>query len=721
MRFLFIVVLLFPFVVFSQEKIGVQIIVDSERFADLFFDVAQGSVHDMGIVVKNSGEESEEIRLSIKNVDGEDVQSLATRTRFYSDTLDAHLQQQIVQNNNKVSAFCAKSNDNAKEWCEGLDRIVFIVGPGEEFRVPVTIAIDSDAHDHEAVLVAERKGDEGYVFIEEKHMVYHVPDKNIARIHITNFALEKKSKPLDFGAWFRAGMKDEYIARFAVENVGTEDVSYTYRAEVDSQWIGESVVFEGQDNLAYGKKQENALVLTMPRFGKMRVIGGIVYGNGDDVLKESVSEPIDFVVWPLKLAVLFLCMICFCAASVLLYTYIRKNMFGRKKKKKKKKGDLYTGTYVVQDADNIISIAQRYGVPWKDLAVHNDIKSPYVLISGETIQVPGGDTDDGKDEDVKEKEDEKVTTQEGNEKKIAEDSSDDESLIELGETETAEAPVGMGDVQHIPSQRSAAASIGEPVQMSAEEDSIKNVAKTQRQLQQEPKKKAKRKITFASPKNMLTKLSSEPTTRAIDIEWMRDDEATYLEEMEEQEKKTNRLFMISSVVIVILVGLGVWWGVMFLVDKTKKDNVSVDVLIEQQMQEDVVQEQQVASSDEQKAEQEKQEGQKEEEVREGEDKGVALTQEQKSEIAVQVLNAGAITGAAAAVTGDFKAAGYKIISAKNSQNDYEGVVVYYGSEYAEFVNEIAAVVGEKYGAQKLEESSEVISKYDAHIVVVLGS
>jgi LysM repeat protein len=46
-------------------------------------------------------------------------------------------------------------------------------------------------------------------------------------------------------------------------------------------------------------------------------------------------------------------------------------------------------TYVIQPGDNLWNLSERFGVSWEELARMNDISNPSLIISGQTLMIPG--------------------------------------------------------------------------------------------------------------------------------------------------------------------------------------------------------------------------------------------------------------------------------------------------------------------------------------------
>ncbi|MFA5986966.1 MAG: LysM domain-containing protein [Parcubacteria group bacterium] len=713
-----IFIFLAPHVVCATEDAPIRVFVDDKEANEITRDYAVGSSHNMVVRIENQKNVKQDIAIFIEDAEhnhatDENGKSLVKYTRFYSDPIDQKYAEILKQNNNDIVAFCAKNSDKVGAWCDGVAVAHVTIPAGEKVDVPVTVHLADEEIDHEVyVVVQDGKEFEGSNDIKRITLRYHVPDKNITKMQLDRFGMHKEFIFGDFGTWMRAGFRDDYIAEFVSQNIGTEDVHYTDFVNVESVWIGEVVSFSDGHDSKEGEKNEDNVHVTMPRFGKVRVVGGIAYADSNGQPVEIKSESMEFIIWPVRFLIIIFGGICFCVICVLLYKYIRKNMFGFKKNKKDEKQ--FAGTYTVQDTDNIISIAQAFDVPWKDLAQYNKIDAPYILISGETIHVPGPQPI------VAEKENEQEQTTINHESPIHSDvdahktmASDQEELLNA-----------------VKKNNPTYVSKGEPIRSM---QSTAHMQKDPSIIQRENHEPMKRKVTFATPQSMLTQPASEPTTRAIDIEWMRDDEEAYNEEMEFQRKEVNKRLIIIVAVVACAIGGIVVWGVMQWMQRDTKEKISVETLIEG----DAMQNQsdgnmalpqndatQSGTSDEQDTKTVVTEEQNTDVAKEMQTEQAVQSQENQKapkDITVQVLNAGGVTGAAAAVSKDFKDKEYMVKAAQNSQNSYSGVIIYYTAEMKDHVDTISQIVAEKYGTQKKEESSDVTGKYKSDIVVVLGT
>ncbi len=723
MQYAILCVIMFfcPYIVLAVEtERSIDIIVDEQEISELYIEHATGSAYQKILHIHNNGESVQKIIISIEDEKEQRAENIATQslvslTRFHTTTLADELREILEKNDYDINAFCKKNIDVAKKWCDGETVASIEIAPQGTSDVPVTFYFDDDETDHRAYMVFKDNSNAEQDEIQRMLVTYHVPDKNIVQMKLRNFNLEKEFPFGDFGMWLRSGMRDDYVAQIGSENNGTENVRYTYFTEVESVWIGEKLFFSEENDSVSGSVQSDHVHVTMPRFGKMRITGGVSYIDQNQKIIEHRSDPINLIVWPVHFVIIFSLGSCFCGICVLLYKYIRKNMFGFRKNKKN--NTQFTGTYIVQDTDNIISIAQMFGVPWKELAEYNKIDAPYILISGETISVPGPQTAvvENVQEDMQEQ-------------NVLEQNHVEQENVGMKNSEPA-----MQKIPTIAEQRGEMKYVAQ-----------RDVQRTKQDIQHVEKRDPltvpgqdhgpiKRKVTFAAPQSMLAQPASEPTTRAIDIEWMRDDEEAYNEEMEFQRKSVNKRLSIVVAVGVCAIGGVIVWGAMQWMQRDAEKKVSVETLIEEDTSvkndenttalssEDVAQD---SASDEQGDDVVADNGENqnidEEKLKEQE---TQATTEQKmpSEITVQVLNAGAATGAAGAVSAEIKNKGYKINSAQNAQSSYEDVMIYYTSEMKEYVDVLAQTVDAKYGSQKKEESTDVPGKYKADIVIVLGT
>ena len=363
-------------------------------------------------------------------------------------------------------------------------------------------------------------------------------------------------------------------------------------------------------------------------------------------------------------------------------------MWFRKNKKQKNKKTI---SYTVKDVDNLISIAQSYGVPWKELAEFNGIEPPYILIAGEVIKIPQNSID--KSKKIQESDKEKDNKKES-----------DNKVVE-------------GEIKNAENEKPKKQNLNNEVQQQGPSN--------KQQLQ-----KKKQKIIFASPKNMLQKPTAEPTTRAIDIDWMQEDEEAYEEELKTQQKRLSIKLFIFAIVFGGLALFTLWHLGKWAMERFRDDEGnSIEVALKNTEQDDanrvevknndksnsngeiVIENKEENAADKTEIENQVAQNNQDNEVKEN----------QNSEIKVQVLNAGATIGSAGEVSEYFEKQGYDVMSAKNSKNDYEGVVVYYNADVGDRLEEVSKVIPRKYGNQKHEESKEVTDMYNADFVVVLGA
>jgi LysM repeat protein len=694
--------------VFAVVEEDITIVINGQEIATDVFDGALGSTYN-GAIVLTATDETGEITIRTQISDESMHQNLLD-VRFYNSELDAELQKKLDDNNGDIVTFCRRITDETSEWCEGSNEITVKRVADESVRIPMTIHVPDDAKDHSIEFLVS-SGDVSGQGVVTKEVMFRVPDKNIAEVILKDLRMERAFGIMDIGAWLASGMKDEYSVRGTIENVGTEDVDCSFVVYVRSLWTDEVMTFEEHYDSKAGETQEKEVSVTMPRFGKVEIVGSVQFDdvNGDE--KESRSEAVTVMVWPILLLMGVVGICCFCIICVLLYKYIRKNMFRFKKNKKKK--DHYTGSYVVKDTDNIISIAQMYNVPWKELAQRNNIEPPYILISGESITVPGDD--DANNGDHKEKEEKEIVQEDPQEKDPDHENDHEETIPSV----------------HKNNMRSDLDPQREPTISTDHDLAMKNSSVNASTLKPQPKKTSvtesmpqskKRKISYAAPQNMLTRPSSEPTLRAIDIEWMRDDEEIYSEEMEQQQKKTNIRFFAMMGIGGIVIIAAMWFVGGWVLQQYQKDTVSVEELIQLTDTEDSV----MVDQDEY-ANHGNENSDEDQNIEEDNNDGESAPEEvvanivEPSEITMLVLNGGAQTGAAGTVSQIFTEKGYDVKDPQNAQNAYSDVTVYYATSAKDHAEKIISDISAQYGEQTLEESNDVVQRYDVDIVIVLGA
>lgn len=695
-----------------------------DQDAHIQYDMSVGSVHHTEIRIVNDADQAWKGQLVTKKNEQQD-QHVNTMTplsvmRFYvmSDLSDVHAEA-LRSNKFDVATLCKKERESLGEWCDGQEMVDVALSAGEEVFIVGELHLADQAVDHELYVALQNDNavDGDRDVVQQIHIQYHVPDKNIAQLQLRKFVLEREFPITDINAWFRSGLRDDYSAYISHVNTGTESIQYAYFTEVQSQWIGEKISFSASGSSMPKEEHQEKLHVTMPRFGKVVIIGGVSYVDQDQKNVELRSDPIEMMIWPVHLIGTIFVFSCFCVICVLLYKYVKKHMFGFRKNKKDEKQ--FAGTYVVQDTDNIISIAQMFGVPWKELAAHNKIDPPYILISGETIMVPSTQK--------------KIVENDHNGAKeqlsVESEPIVRESVLRYEPTPTpaqAEA-VKPHSSTILPIETSDDAVYHKPPREITEGASPIYSQREKTDHLSGAHESIKRKVNYAAPQSMLAQPASEPTTRAIDIEWMRDDEEAYNEEMEFQRKRVNKNLTIFVVAGIFVFGAVIVWGVMQWMNRDAKEKISVDTLIS----EDITQATEDRSGQEEMLEQNEQEkievkttevdmenGNAQENASEQNGQN---TQKEPGQITIQVLNAGAKTGAAGAVSKSFADKGYKVNTAQNAQNSYTGVNIYYTSDIKDQMDAIAQIVKEEYGTQKKEESDDVLKKYNADVVIVLGT
>jgi hypothetical protein len=709
MKKILFVLLFFPLIVIAENE-EIQFIKNDTDLKVLEFNGAQGTRYNTNFEVKNNTNDVQIVVLKVKEFQNNNSIS---QVKFFINDLADEYSEIIRQNNNNVILFCEKyaaKEENVKIWCKGNDTIDVSLKARESVEILAVVDIDDKAQSGSTQFVLMTDNN----ILDDLQLVYKIPKKNVISLIIDRIVLEKEFDKFDFKEWIDANFQEKYKVNILIKNNGSETTNYKYCVDVVSVLTKEHVSFCKDAIINYGDVKNHNLEITVPRFGGVEIIGYLKYEDENGKIKEQRSESIEFVSFQVQLAIMFIIIICSCVVCILLYKYTIKNMFGFKKKKKqdKKKN---TELYVVKDTDNIISIAQVYGVSWKELAKFNDIQPPYILISGETIEVPVQ---------------KKVTTESEVESEVESEQKTQNEQTQVSVDANMDMTAKQVKQQQSTMIEDETVITDDTIVQKEKVNNVNNDAKNKIE-----NKKAEKNIMYASPKNMLTQTASEPTTRAIDIDWMREDEVIYKEEMQTQEKKMKTRFTLISVVIVIVIGLAIWWGVTWFMSQQNQQNVSVDNLIENQESvtiseteklevnetEQDVQTDIVTNTQTEENVEELNENIEQSEDTSNDDANNDTELNSKENIIIQVLNAGSQVGAAGLVTNDFKEKGYKTTTAQNAKNDYNGVVIYYKAENKDVLNDVSAIVDSKYGQQTNEESDDVTNKYNADFVVVLGS
>lgn len=683
----------------------------------------RGGTFNSTVIIDNAQDSAVDMQLFFEDSEGKNGaqgsgSSLVSRTVFYGNDLSEDAQNSLRDNNNDIATFCRRQYDDPQTvtWCAGQKSINISIDAKEKKTIPITMTIDDDEIDHEFFIKAIQK-EKGQEIVREKFF-YRVPDRNVSQIDLKNFSLEKKQSVSPYYANIFSDSAYVYESFLTGVNSGTERVNAEYYVFVEPLWFGEKERFSDMRISEPGETQDVVMDITTPRLGPVRIVGGIQYATNAGEIKHSESEPVLIIAWPVQWIIGVCAGICFCMIFVLLYKYINKNMFNFRKNKNT--NTIYTDKYIVQDADNIISIAQKFNVSWKELAKENKIDAPFILISGESISVPAGQVqkNDTKHDDA-------IsfvsgTTGQGN-VPVESKTMSDEGIVKTGGS-----AAGREHMSSIAPDADYAINRDRYVAQSAQGGVDNGIQKdVAQQPASMPMQKKKNTITFASPQSTLVQSASEPTTRAIDIEWMRDDEEAYMEEMQEQQKKVSMRLVIVGIIGVLVVGMGVWAGMTFVLGSNDKETVPVEALIQETPQDvHATQDKTTGTEDINEIASQTNDVVSNDVSAAGSDNTSTNEQStgsvQPQDVTIQVLNAGGKTGAAGVVTKTFSDKGYKTLAAQNAKNNHTDVTIYYNDAQKDHVAEIALMIPEEYGVQKQESSEDVTKQYDADIVIVLG-
>ncbi len=719
----------FQFVSAENEKIEIES--GTNKFKDLIFSVPPGSQHTGELVVYNKGEEEVNIVLFVapdeettlvevmKKKKGDD---LFINTFFYSDTPPEKYQELLKNNEGDITVLCKKYKDGDDKalikWCEGDRSTTVTIGANELERIPFTVKFSSNVENHSAyvtVVLEDRHDDK--ILAQEK-LIYKIPVKELEteKIKFESFAFKRSFTLANIFSWWKAGRREEHLAEFVVSNDDSLDANHQVFVRVKSD---EEKLYELDVVTKAGKTETYNIKTSMPWFGKVEVVGGIKIETGEES-QEFVSEKIEYFVIPVREIIIILLLM----SSLLAWMW----------RKKEDLSNVIGGTswikYKIKQGDNIMGIAYRYGISWKELVYKNNIKPPYTLVLGNVIMVPPRPKKVFKNKFMQNKNnldnlgDDRGVHKESFSNGIKIDVKGDgsESTVQMPERSRSEKKIvnGIG-VRHSNGRDSVESSVNQRRESFEGE-------RTQRD-------------GIRGDRRQRLSNGNGGSRRNIDIKWMHEDDETFSEAMQDEVRAINFKIKIFVAVMIGLIGLvGYWFYQYGMKEEVSKETSSINDLLagDDANAEEI-------NSDENEDDEINSDQQENRENNEGDETGDDVVEENDNqendndsnndnvtneddlndvmnpaEISVQVLNGGAKSGVAGDLTNLFKNKLYKTKSAANATNNVAGVVVYYKSGLDKEMTELSKVVPQVYGATKLEESDDVTKKYGVDVIVVVG-
>ncbi len=470
----------------------------------------------------------------------------------------------------------------------------------------------------------------------------------------------------------------------------------------------------------------------MPWFGKVEIVGGIKIGEGEKI-KELVSEKVEYFMIPVReiIAVLFIMLV----IVILMW---------RKKHALNNKIDGFSWVkYKVKRGENIINIAYRYGISWKELVYRNDIKPPYTLISGNVIMVPPRPKKVFKNTfmqnknnlDNFENSDNPDESFYSDQIKINVKSDSDSSYQQEAESSHQQKrsvdEIGAGNFNFDDSEQINP-------EINPQVASIRRRKSFSGERTQKVNLKRERQQHFTNTNH------KQPPRKDMDIRWMHEDDETFSEAMQDEVKAINFKIKIFVIIIIALVGgVGYWFYEYGMQEEIVKETASINDLLNnsESGEEEGSTDEINANSDGSNFEADESDEMTDEDnnndtdenntdlnsdndedgvIADNDDNDLNNDITDPSEVSVKVLNGGAKSGVAGDLTNLLKNKLYNTKTAANANNNVAGVVVYYKSGLDKEATELSKIVPQVYGATTLEESDDVVNVYGVDVIVVVG-
>lgn len=286
-----------------------------------------------------------------------------------------------------IGAFALTGPNNVQKgigvWIK-LETNEITLEPGEARKVNFTIEIplDADVGEHSGAITAmttqykQVKGMQGAaVGTRVGARVYNtVPGEMVKKIAIVNFDVAENI------------LKNEFQVQLTAKNEGNISVSPMSRLFIDGfGLLTRTKAFHNQVLDKEWQLLRDAEVTTYwqwprPYFGRFTFYATLNYEEKEGVPIRLETKKITFVVIPWRDAAILGGILLFIIAAIISWILYRKKKYSGKG----------WDEYVVDEKDNVMTLAQKCHIPWKLLVKVNKVKSPYFLIPGNTILVPPG-------------------------------------------------------------------------------------------------------------------------------------------------------------------------------------------------------------------------------------------------------------------------------------------------------------------------------------------
>lgn len=629
--------------------------------------------------------------------------------RFYPEEIPSAFRTLFEGEDNDILKLCDASEEDLTEkneeiseddfrelktWCEGVESIDKTFEPKEDVIIPFLFRVPegTDVGEHTGGILIQKKVAEDHeegggakITTRVGVRIYEtVPGDIVKELSLENFTVEQKFDDFEMITATGEDKEKVYIVTTEVKNNGNVSVEHKNNIIIRDEKTGQEETIERsfhalKDDIFIANYQ-----WTPPHNGTFTFRPEIIYNDADDNEQVIKADAISVSVMPLQEIAIGAALVLIIGVTILIVWLVRKKKYGGKN----------WVEHEVQVGENITMLAQSYGVDWKVLAKTNHIKAPYFLTPGDVITVPQSSK---------------------------------------GKKSTAAAAAGTATKKKTSKQvkketqnvEGAASPFHEDMMAVEEPMGIENEA------EEEAAQKAKEKTSIAALAMEMQQKHTEKSDnlafsdqqkKNVDVSWMKEDEKQYEKEVQPEKKRRRALmwkFVIWSVVVIGIVALALNLLTRFQAQEAQEpvsitnvaQNGDSDASIDNTDPMDEAANEGSAS--------EENEDDDTTEVDDA-DEEVAIV---ASEVTVTVLNGGAATGQAGALTGAIGAKEYDTQKATNAKETIEGNIVYYGDEaHKAAAEDIATILkAEEFTPVDVKQDTEVVESVDSAVVVIIGA
>lgn len=319
--------------------------------------------------------------------------------------------------------------------------------------------------------------------------------------------------------------------------------------------------------------------------------------------------------------------------------------------------------YEIKEGDGIKSLSDKFGISWKSLAKKNKIKAPFILEPGQVILVPHPDSY----------------------------GSEQENFSEIGNKE-AEEP------------ENSAAEIVSPRNALDAEENKKIISGNDHEAVE----------NIALGKNSITeKLSFGDEDKIVSEHGKVSEENKY----EDKGGLYNKIITVLLLLILLFAfaGFSFFSASLYLKAKNNQNNsnkVSISEMRAGETNRDGASDDPEVSASQSREEEDRKDSEPESNAK--------IESKKPEELAIKILNGGAVSGSAGKVKEILISKGYVKAEAKNAEEDgYQGAIIYYSENLEKEATGVKEVLSDKYSKIELKQASSGEEK-SGDIVIILG-